>query len=344
MKPFFRTDSNTLYLGHTLDVLAGLPSESVNCVITSPPYWGLRAYGTDPQIWGGDRTCDHQWLESTKYIGGGSGIGSHRTQKAGNGNADRVRNVRHKTSESCPLCGAWRGELGQEHSAQEFVAHLCEVFAQVYRVLRPDGVCWINVGDSYDKTKRAGRGKGLALIPQRLAIALSDMDWIVRSEVVWEKPNACPESMGDRPTAAWEPVWMLSKSEKYWFDLEPLAEQAVSTHSSGNGFQRPSQISRGGRGSDKPWEPTEMRRGRNIWSINTCSVDGHIAPFPPELVRRSLLSSCPPGGTVLDPFFGSGTVGRVAQEFGRQAIGIEVNPEFAEVAANRIGQLVLCPA
>lgn len=318
MKPFFRSDSNTLYLGHTLDVLSQLPSESVNCVITSPPYWGLRAYGTDPQIWGGDRSCDHQWLESTKYIGGGSGIGSHRTHKAGNGNADRVRNVRHKVSESCPLCGAWRGELGQEHSAQEFVEHLSEVFAQVYRVLRPDGGCWINIGDSYDKTKRAGRGKGLALIPQRLAIALSDMDWIVRSEIVWEKPNACPESMGDRPTSAWEPIWMLSKREKYWFDLEPLAEQAISEEGT--------------------------RRGRNIWSINTCSVDGHIAPFPPELVRRALLSSCPPGGTVLDPFFGSGTVGRVAQEFGRQAIGIEVNPEFADVAANRIGQLVLCPA
>jgi site-specific DNA-methyltransferase (cytosine-N4-specific) len=318
MKPFFQSESNTLYLGHTLDVLFQLPSESVNCVITSPPYWGLRAYGTDPQVWGGDRACNHQWIESTKYVGSGSGIGSHRTWKAGKSNADRVRNVRHKVSESCSLCGAWRGELGQEHSAQEFVQHLSEVFAQVYRVLRPDGVCWINIGDSYDKTKRAGRGKGLALIPQRLAIALSDMDWIVRSEVVWEKPNACPESMGDRPTSAWEPIWMLSKSEKYWFDLEPLAEQAISEEGT--------------------------RRGRNIWSINTCSVDGHIAPFPPELVRRALLSSCPPGGTVLDPFFGSGTVGRVAQEFGRKAIGIEVNPEFAEVAANRIGQLVLCSA
>jgi site-specific DNA-methyltransferase (cytosine-N4-specific) len=319
VKPFFRSDSNTLYLGHTLDVLASLPSESVNCVITSPPYWGLRAYGTDPQIWGGSRTCNHQWVEFTKYIGGGSGIGSHRTHKAGNGNADRVQNVRHKTSESCPLCGAWRGELGQEHSAKAFIEHLSEVFAQVYRVLHPSGICWINIGDCYDKTKKVGRGKGLALIPQRLAISLSDeQDWIVRTEVAWEKPNACPESMKDRPTSAWEPVWMLSKSEKNWFDLEPLEETATSEEGT--------------------------RRGRNIWKINTCSVSGHIAPFPPELVRRALLSSCPPGGTVLDPFFGSGTVGRVAQEFGRKAIGIEVNPEFADVAAKRIGQLVLCPA
>ncbi len=250
--------------GDALTVLRTLPAASVQCVVTSPPYFGLRAYGTNPQVWGGDPEHEHAWGGEGRVIGGSQKQGA-TSQRAGRANVESQISTGTSTGAFCP-CGAWRGELGSEPSPGLFIEHLLMIFDEVWRVLRPDGLCFVNLGDSYsgsgkgpsnslqrpastmsDRQRAAAPkqwvsvpegipAKNLLLVPQRFAIGMQERGWIVRSEIVWAKKSAMPESVRDRPTSAWEPIWMFAKSQRYFYDFEAVRQpQTGGTHSRGKG-------------------------------------------------------------------------------------------------------------
>jgi site-specific DNA-methyltransferase (cytosine-N4-specific) len=267
-QPVLSLTESMLYEGDALTVLQRLPSDSIQCSVTSPPYWGLRNYNNPDQI-------------------------------------------------------------GLEETLPQFINRLRTVFSELRRVLRPDGVFWLNVGDGYTSGNRSWRApdkknparamdmrpntpdglkaKDLLGIPWRLAFALQDDGWYLRADVVWNKPNAMPESVRDRPTRAHEYVFMFTKDEKYFYDRKAILEA--------NG-----------------------RNCRSVWNIHTQGFSGaHFATFPPKLVEPCIKSSTRPGDFVLDPFFGSGTVGLVAQSLERRYVGIELNAEYVSLAAQRIG-------
>ncbi len=260
-------DVSVIYEGDAFTVLSRLPSRSVQCLITSPPYWGLRDYNIPDQI-------------------------------------------------------------GLEVTMPQFINRLVGVFAEAKRVLADDGILWVNIGDGYTSGNRGWRApdkknparamdirpdtpeglkpKDLHGIPWRLAFALQDDGWYLRADIIWHKPNAMPESVKDRPTRAHEYLFMLTKSEKYFYDREAVLEE--------NGRNR-----------------------RSVWNINTQPFLGsHFATFPARLVEPCILASTRPGDYVLDPFFGSGTVGVVAQKLNRRYVGIELHPDYVELAANRL--------
>ena len=225
------------------------------------------------------------------------------------------------------------GQIGAEDDPDAYIADLVSIFREVRRTLRNDGTLWLNIGDSYtsgdrrwrapDK-KNAGRAmdyrpptpqglkpKDLIGIPWRLAFALQADGWFLRSDIVWNKPNCQPESVKDRPTRAHEYVFLLSKAESYFYDFEAIREP------SSNG--------------------SEAKNRRTVWNINTNGFHGaHFAVFPPELVKVCLLAGSKPGSVILDPFFGSGTVGLVCREYGRECYGIELSPEYVKMAVDRI--------
>ncbi len=259
--------ASTVFLGDAGALLKKLPEKYFRCCITSPPYWGLRDYGIE-------------------------------------------------------------GQIGAEEQPAVFVQHLVEVFAEVRRVLTEDGTLWLNIGDSYTSGNRGYRApdrknpvramsyraptpdglkaKDLIGIPWRLAFALQEAGWYLRSDIIWEKPNCMPESVKDRPTRAHEYLFLLTKSLKYYYNHVNIREP--------NGRNR-----------------------RTVWSIPTEPFTGaHFATFPPKLVEPCILAGSKPGDWVLDPFFGSGTVGVVCEEQKRNYIGIELNPDYVEIAINRI--------
>lgn len=381
MKPYYSDGNVTLWHGDALDVLSTLPSGSVDCCVTSPPYFGLRDYGVD-------------------------------------------------------------GQYGLEPSPAEYVERMRGVFAEVRRVLADDGTLWLNVGDSYARQGGAGRGGGSMLqgrkhgeaqetanarrrkpgitlaeknllgIPWRVAFALQDDGWILRNDIIWHKPNAMPESVTDRLSTRHEHVFMLSKSRRYWFDLDPIREPLVYPEElPQNSWARDTKEAdvpgqsmrqhRGGRfGKDGPeraqkrrarelfWaagltddhlvamrsvgmsdagkalttqtgagkNAPEMQRlaseakaalggyyreflydgGRNpgdIWTIPTQPfAAAHFAVMAPALAKRCVLAGCKPGGTVLDPFSGSGTTGLVAVQAVRKYVGIELSREYLDLS------------
>jgi site-specific DNA-methyltransferase (cytosine-N4-specific) len=216
---------------------------------------------------------------------------------------------------------------------QQFLSQLVRVFAEVRRVLTPDGTLWLNIGDGYTSGNRGYRAtdkknparamsmrpptpeglkpKDLIGVPWRLAFALQDDGWFLRSDVVWNKPNAMPESVKDRPVRAHEYLFMLTKSERYHYDHEAVKEPADN-----------------GKGT---------RSRRSVWHVNTKPFSGaHFATFPPDLIRPCILASTEAGDFVLDPFFGSGTVGLVCQQENRQYVGIELNPDYVDLASTRL--------
>lgn len=262
---------STIFEGDALTVLRRLESKTVQSVITSPPYWGLRNYGIAEQI-------------------------------------------------------------GLEETLPQFLQKLVSVFSEVKRVLKDDGTLWLNIGDSYTSGNRGWRApdkknparamdvrpntpeglkkKDLIGMPWRLAFALQEDGWYLRSDIVWNKPNAMPESVKDRPARSHEYIFLLSKSEQYLYNWEATRELA-----DGGGF----------------------RNRRSVWSVHTKGFSGaHFATFPPDLIRPCVLASSSPGDFVLDPFFGSGTVGVVCQEENRQYIGIELNPDYVALASHRL--------
>lgn len=264
---FGSTGRSALVRGDSAAVLESLPGGSVQTVITSPPYWSLRDYGID-------------------------------------------------------------GQIGLEQSVDEYVKSLQRIFDQVHRVLREDGTLWVNIGDSYTSGGRTWRApdrknrarameirpptpdglkpKDLIGVPWRLAFALQNAGWFLRSDIVWYKPNCQPESVRDRPTRAHEYIFLFSKSEKYYYDVETITGP--------NG-----------------------RRLRSVWSERTKPYrEAHFATFPSRLIQPCVVNGSRPGDIVLDPFSGSGTTAVVAAREQRRFLGIELNPDYLDIAVRRL--------
>lgn len=290
--------------GDCRDVLGGLPDGSVNCCVTSPPYFGLRDYGVE-------------------------------------------------------------GQLGLEPTPDEFVSAMVEVFREVRRVLRDDGTLWLNLGDSYARNPAKGttgtpngrnlekmgysggagvpsgiKKKDLIGIPWRVAFALQADGWYLRQDIIWHKPNPMPESVTDRCTKAHEYVFLLSKSERYYFDAGAIKEPSVYSGPPKPGKQAqtaytglaPHSGNLGIGGIDG------KRNRRSVWTVGTRPFAGaHFATFPPDLIEPCILAGSPSDGVVLDPFFGAGTTGLVAQKHGRNCVGIELNPDYIAIANERLG-------
>jgi len=342
--------------GDCLEVLKTLSSESVNCCITSPPYWGLRDYGTGEWI-GGDGNCSHK--RDSKQ--------SELTQ-TGHRNLDgAVGDGIYK--DKCKRCGAERKDrqIGLELTPESYVQKMVDVFREVRRVLMGDGTLWLNLGDSYSGSGKGPAGnlggdekhleekhtkiipeglkqKDLVGIPWRVAFALQADGWYLRQDIIWHKPNPMPESVTDRCTKAHEYIFLMSKNPNYYFDNKAIQEPCTTQEG------RPSAIVRDrvygynskqaalgrARGGEETPEPS-TRNKRSVWSVNVKPYkEAHFATFPKELIEPCVLAGCPKDGTILDPFGGSGTTAEVAIENGRNALLIELNPEYIELAKIRI--------
>lgn len=335
---------NVILQGHVLDVLRSLPDECVQTVVTSPPYYALRRYNTEPQVWGGDPMCEHEWLSQRYYREGGNSTRSALAfSEAGPENVRRIKETRWHENVWCGRCLAWRGELGSEPTVQLYISHLVQVFEEVRRVLRPDGTCWLNIGDSFagswgnyaprgltyeqrerheggERWERKGYGedsawlplaaksspglknKDLCLVPQRLAIALQEAGWYMRMDCIWHKSSAMPESVEDRPTRAHEYLWLLAKSERYFYDSVAIQEP----------LKRPEELKRatpavyGGRQKHEGYgtrihsgnEYTGELSGRNRRSVFTIGPspfpEAHFAVMPEGLAEIGVLAGTSP--------------------------------------------------
>jgi len=303
----------TYAIGEALVELRKLPAGFAQTCVTSPPYWGLRDYGHD-------------------------------------------------------------GQAGLESTPEAYVARMVEIFAEVRRVLRDDGTLWLNLGDSYaggsggsggsgensakqttspgsyhggpSKLAHGLKPKDLVGIPWRVAFALQADGWYLRSDIIWAKPNPMPESVTDRPTKAHEYVFLLSKSQRYFYDADAVAEPATEYNlfNGSRGRDTPKTGANGdrndaGRGSVIG---TGTRNRRTVWTVPTAPFSGaHFACFPPKLIEPCIMAGAPLGGMVLDPFLGSGTTGMVAESLGRQWFGIELNPDYEPLIRERTKQLGL---
>lgn len=305
-----------IFCGDVLDMLRNLNDKSVDCCVTSPPYFGLRDYGV-------------------------------------------------------------KGQIGLECTVDEYVQKLVTVFRDVRRVLRDDGTLWLNLGDSYNgnsinrtgqngyndgrknRDKRFSCGgvdglkpKDLIGIPWRVAFALQADGWYLRQDIIWHKPNPMPESVKDRCTKSHEYIFLLSKSPKYYFDSDAIREDSVDPVGSANrykskfGGSKNEELLRTEQVHTRPIGMREFdgkRNKRDVWTVATKPYkEAHFATFPTTLIEPCVLAGCPVGGTVLDPFFGSGTTGLVALQNARKYIGIEINPEYVALAENRIKASTIC--
>ena len=232
--------------------------------------------------------------------------------------------------------------MGLEETPDEFLAAMVEVFRSVWRVLRDDGTLWVNMGDSFSDKQLAG-------MPWRLAFALQADGWYLRSDIIWSKPNPMPESVTDRPTKAHEYIFLLTKRPRYFYDADAIREKDSGVMPWG-GSCEPKRLDErgagkhGGSGMVRQMSRDEKmkyygngRNRRTVWEIPTQPYsEAHFATFPEALVVPCVLAGSREGDTVLDPFAGSGTTGKVAVELGREFIGVELNPEYADLAAKRI--------
>lgn len=351
--------------GDVREVLQTLPTGSVHCCVTSPPYFGLRDYGTAK--WeGGDPECKHaiERRTSKSTLGLAKGEGSQESARR------REMAVVVPYRNVCEKCGARRidSQIGLEETPAEYVHNLVRVFREVRRVLRDDGTLWLNLGDSYASTstynttntqhssagwKQDGRRpnagvptgfkpKDLMMIPARVALALQEDGWYLRSDIIWSKPNPMPESVTDRPTKAHEYLFLLAKSERYYYNADAIREEMTSEPRARDRNAEGYSVALGtGRPRFSPGERVYgedgMRNKRSVWTVATEPYHGaHFATFPTALVEPCILAGCPENGTVLDPFTGSGTTGVVALRYERSFIGVELNPAYREMARARI--------
>lgn len=296
---------NRCHFGDCLETMRAMPDGIVQTCVTSPPYFGLRDYGHE-------------------------------------------------------------GQIGLEASPAEFVGKLVEVFREVRRLLRDDGTLWLNLGDSYagqrgtqpaptNTRNKEGHVSGARLsdglkpkdlmgIPWRVAFALQADGWYLRQDIIWNKPNPMPESVTDRCTKAHEYIFLLSKSATYRYDHEAVKEpalQPIGLAESAGEQRKQAQMGRtvGTLGSNYG---ADTRNKRSVWTVATSPYAGaHFATFPTELIEPCILAGAPAGGVVLDPFFGSGTTGQVAQNLGRQWIGCELNPAYEPLQRERLRQMGL---
>lgn len=344
--------------GNCLETLKGLPDASVDCCITSPPYYGLRDYGTGKWI-GGNPTCPHR---RTSNFSERTITGHAQEELRGN-----VGDAIYKTV--CPLCGAIREDkqIGLEETPEEYIDRLVAVFQEVKRVLKPEGTLWVNIGDSYNGNKTGNtevnkhkgvvtdsfkkklwdgaKCKDLIGIPWLLAFALRNDGWYLRQDIIWHKPNPMPESVKDRCTKAHEYIFLLSKSPKYYFDYEAIQEDCNYPNSNGMKFGG-DKYGKDVKGfeiySGNKYSANGKRNKRDVWSVTPAHYkEAHFATFPEELVKPMLLAGCPKDGIVLDPFMGSGTTGAVAILNGRHYIGCELNEKYIEMANKRISDAVI---
>jgi DNA modification methylase len=361
----------SILTGDCRDILPTLEPQSVQCCVTSPPYWGLRDYGT-AQWEGGDGACDHVEVWNLKRDTNGgllpAGEGTRGTQSS-------TASSKMLYRDECGKCGARRidSQIGLESSPEEYIANMVAVFREVWRVLRLDGTLWLNMGDSYASSgtngyqrldelgERLGCGGGhkhsaqlcgraptppglkpkdLCMMPARLAMALQADGWYLRSEIVWHKPNPMPESVTDRPTKAHEMIYLLAKQERYFYDAEAIREPHLTDYSkieawSNNPGWSGNPNVNGEKGHPLPGNIIG-RNKRTVWTIATQPyAEAHFATFPEEIPKLCILAGSKPGDTVLDPFAGSGTTGKVALELGRKAVLIELNPAYIELAEDR---------
>lgn len=359
-----------LYHGDVRKVLEQLPARIARTCVTSPPYWGLRDYGTG--TWeGGDADCPHlkhDDLES--QFGASSNLAGTSTQ------LDAAR-AKYAYRDVCGRCGAVRvdEQIGMETTLEGFIEGMVEVFRGVRHVLADDGTAWVNVGDSYaqdgkwggssDPSQRVAvregayprhkkvpglKAKDLTAQPWRLALALQEDGWYLRSCIVWHKPNAMPESVQDRPSTAHEYVFLLSKSPRYYYDgdaiREPYAESSAERLRyagavTGDRLRQhvPGTAERTD-GAGRVYAPNPKgRTKRTVWTVPTQPYPGaHFATFPSALVEPCIPAGSEPGDIVLDPFMGSGTTAHVARLHGRRALGVELNESYLRLAADRMSQ------
>jgi DNA modification methylase len=350
-------------VGDNRETLKTLPDQSVQTVVTSPPYWGLRDYGTATWI-GGDDICDHQTSRSR-------GDDIKEGDKQGTSKGSRP-NLQWECN-----CGAIRRDeqIGLEQTPDEFIEQLCLVFDEVWRVLKDDGTIWVNLGDSYSAmrdskatpdTLRTGEGtrvptaanrnpenlrkaglkhKDLVGIPWRFAFAMQSRGWYLRQDIIWHKPNPMPESVTDRCTKSHEYIFLLTKSPKYFYDHEAIKEDAITEpqarDKNAEGYQ--ADYPNGDRFSagERVFGADGKRNKRSVWSVTTSRYkEAHFATYPPELISPCILAGSKEGDIVLDPFSGSGTTGEVAMQNGRHYIGLELNPEYAALSEKRLTDAV----
>ena len=319
-----------ILIGDARKRLAELPAGSVRTCITSPPYFGLRDYGT--ASWdGGDPECPH--------TGKPMATKANINRNTGGGNDVKNATALEFFRERCERCGAMRidSQMGLEETPDAYVAEMVLLFREAWRVLADDGTLWLNLGDSY------GKNKQLIGIPWRVAFALQADGWYLRQDIIWAKPNPMPESVTDRCTKSHEYVFLLSKSAKYYYNHEAVKEDALHPDIKHKSSKKPlgadnaylgnahSNLGRAGTSDDG------KRNKRDVWTISTKPFKGaHFAVMPEALVEPCVLAGSAEGDTVLDPFTGSGTVAVVALRHGRNFVGTELNPEYGEIAKDRI--------
>lgn len=358
-------DLNRIYNEPCTDTMLRMAPESIQCIVTSPPYWALRDYGIPPSKWPAVSYSPMPGMPAVVV----------------------------PEMECC---------LGLEATPEAFVGHIVQIFRAAWRVLRSDGTAWVNLGDTYNgykantgDTEYAGfsgrpehkkglqvRGlkqKDLVGIPWRVAFALHADGWYLRQDIIWAKPNPMPESITDRCTKAHEYIFLLSKSPAYYYNAEAIkeprkrdiAEQkyawgraidgSIADSRKGAGtqirHQHPGRTFGGKKWADITYAPGDpLYRGgsqqmgrkyvpsedgkankRSVWTVATKPFpDAHFATFPPDLIKPCILAGCPPGGILYDPFMGSGTTAEVALQYGRQFVGSEINPDYCTINAKRL--------
>ncbi len=336
--------------GDVREVLKTLESESIQSVITSPPYWGLRDYGT--ATWkGGDEDCNH--LGRPIHHRAGLNERTHGKKYK----TDKQGAVKELYKRICQKCGAERvdKQVGLEESPEEYVKTMVGIFRELKRVLRDDGTVWLNLGDTYwnkgDKHSLL-KPKDIVGIPFRVAFALQEDGWWLRQDIVWEKPNPMPEPAKDRCARNHEYIFLLTKSHKYYFDSdaikEPLAESSIPRLKLNIDRQKGSVRRHGGDDSAylhgkkemdivKAYgDPVKGRNKRSVWKIATQPFsEVHFATFPETLPETCIKASTKKGDTVMDIFAGSGTTLSVASRLGRKSIGIELSPEYIKILKKR---------
>lgn len=304
---------NRILCGDALQLLKQFPDNSIDCVVTSPPYWALRDYEVE-------------------------------------------------------------GQLGMERTFQEYVTKLCDIFDEIKRVLKPQGTCWVNLGDTYygdslirkksseqfgsndritlRRTVRSEalvKAKSLIQIPSRIAVEMIKRGWILRNEIIWWKPNSMPSSAKDRFTVDFEKLFFFVKSPRYYFqqqfeeprDRTRLTHRLISTRTTKKRVYGDSYVAAFNPKTAEASRLRILRKGRNkrcVWAIATRPYYGsHFAVYPPELIETPIQAGCPKGGVILDPFIGSGTTAVVAQKLGRNFIGIDLNPQYVQMARQALG-------
>jgi DNA modification methylase len=346
----------TIIIGDNRQTLKTLAAQSVQTVITSPPYWGLRDYGTATWI-GGDEGCSHRRDNKVSDL---TSTGHAKSGAAGIGDAIY--------KDVCPKCGAVRqdSQIGLEVSPDEYVEQLCLVFDEVWRVLKDDGTLWLNLGDTYvgsgskgdyvDPKQPEGRnGQAVALntkvsglkskdmvgIPWRVAFALQARGWYLRQDIIWAKPNPMPESTSDRCTKSHEYLFLLTKMPKYYFDNQAIKEPATTEpkarDKNAEGYQADYPNGERFSAGERVYGADGLRNKRDVWFVAPSRYkEAHFATYPPELILPCVLAGSKPDDLVLDPFSGSGTTGVVAMAHGRDYLGLELNPEYALMSEKRL--------